>query len=67
MDMTFTPTTKPLETPPPSPDPSLSSLDRRRGTGCCAKGLSSHRRFLVGKVIALLMSSKNTVPFPLGS
>lgn len=38
---------KPSETPPPSPDPSLTSLDRRKGTGCCGRRFSPHRRFLV--------------------
>ncbi|KAL5015385.1 hypothetical protein ScPMuIL_009655 [Solemya velum] len=41
---------KPSETPPPSPDPSLTSLERRRGTGCCAHRFSPHGRFLVSKV-----------------
>ncbi|KAJ8302007.1 hypothetical protein KUTeg_020994 [Tegillarca granosa] len=40
---------KPSSTPPPSPDPSLESLDRRRSTGCCARRFSSHRRYLVKK------------------
>nr|XP_022299292.1 potassium voltage-gated channel protein Shal-like isoform X1 [Crassostrea virginica] len=38
---------KPSETPPPSPDPSLTSLDRRKSTGCCGRRFSPHRRFLV--------------------
>ncbi|XP_060067829.1 potassium voltage-gated channel protein Shal-like isoform X2 [Ylistrum balloti] len=43
-------TTKPSETPPPSPDPSLTSLDPKgRSTGCCARRFSSHRRYLVSK------------------
>lgn len=52
MDMTFNGApNKPSETPPPSPDPSLTSADRRRGMGCCARRFSKHRRFLVNKVI----------------
>ncbi|XP_046357743.1 potassium voltage-gated channel protein Shal-like isoform X4 [Haliotis rufescens] len=38
LEMTFNGApTKPSETPPPSPDPSLASLQRRRTTGCCAR------------------------------
>lgn len=40
----------PSETPPPSPDPSLVSLERRRSTGCCARRFITHRRFFVSKV-----------------
>ncbi|KAK3101448.1 hypothetical protein FSP39_003666 [Pinctada imbricata] len=48
LDMAFNGAlTKPSETPPPSPDPSISSLDRHRNTGCCARRFSPHRRFLV--------------------
>lgn len=47
MDMTFNvPPNKPSETPPPSPDPSLASLERRRMTGCCTCRFSPQRRFL---------------------
>ncbi|XP_052822834.1 potassium voltage-gated channel protein Shal isoform X2 [Octopus bimaculoides] len=47
MDMTFSiPPNKPSETPPPSPDPSLASLERRRMTGCCTCRFSPQRRFL---------------------
>ncbi|XP_052781095.1 potassium voltage-gated channel protein Shal-like isoform X3 [Mya arenaria] len=49
MDMTFTPNGKPSETPPPSPDPSLASLNRRDDFSCCGRRLSSNRRFLMGK------------------
>ncbi|XP_067683892.1 potassium voltage-gated channel protein Shal-like isoform X1 [Haliotis asinina] len=50
LEMTFNGApTKPSETPPPSPDPSLASLQRRRNTGCCAPRFSPHRSFLVNK------------------
>ncbi|KAL8586498.1 hypothetical protein ACOMHN_055202 [Nucella lapillus] len=50
MDLTFNGApNKPSETPPPSPDPSLGSAERRRGMGCCARRFSQHRRFLVNK------------------
>ncbi|XP_076469146.1 LOW QUALITY PROTEIN: potassium voltage-gated channel protein Shal-like [Babylonia areolata] len=46
MDLTFNGApNKPSETPPPSPDPSLGSAERRRGVGCCARRCSQHRRF----------------------
>ncbi|KAH3816187.1 hypothetical protein DPMN_117698 [Dreissena polymorpha] len=37
MDMTLTPNEKLLETPPPSPDPSLASLNRRGDLSCCGR------------------------------
>ncbi|KAL4226245.1 Potassium voltage-gated channel subfamily D member 3 [Mactra antiquata] len=49
MDVTFTPNEKPSETPPPSPDPSLASLNRRSDFSCCGRRLSGNRRFLMGK------------------
>ncbi|XP_063436582.1 potassium voltage-gated channel protein Shal-like isoform X1 [Mytilus trossulus] len=39
----------PSETPPPSPDPSLVSLERRRSTGCCSRRFITHRRYFVSK------------------
>ncbi|CAG5117214.1 unnamed protein product, partial [Candidula unifasciata] len=44
MEMTFNgPPTKPSETPPPSPDPSLISTTKR---GCCGKKFSSSRKLM---------------------
>lgn len=52
MDMTFNGApNKPSETPPPSPDPSLASLERPK-SGCCAQRFSPNRRFLFHKVIS---------------
>ncbi|KAL3852001.1 hypothetical protein ACJMK2_015690 [Sinanodonta woodiana] len=50
MDMTYTvPPVKPSETPPPSPDPSLTSFDKRQSSRCCPRRFSPHRRFLANK------------------
>ncbi|KAL8611209.1 hypothetical protein ACOMHN_013640 [Nucella lapillus] len=46
MEMTFNGApNKPSETPPPSPDPSVSSVERRRGVGCCTSRCVEIRRF----------------------
>ncbi|KAK3587536.1 hypothetical protein CHS0354_004821 [Potamilus streckersoni] len=50
MDMTYTvPPVNPSETPPPSPDQSLTSFDKRQGSRCCPRRFSPHRRFLATK------------------